>query len=152
MRRTITAIMLLGALSVTGCATDGQAAGGPATPPIAAPTPVTSVTQSAPTRSPQQSSPVATPTHHVAPRNSSTHTTAPTCGAPANPYGFNLCGRGSKVHNPPADVCNYFDCIPNFSNGRGYMVQCNDSMFSMSGGLRGTCSYHNGERKAVFKG
>jgi hypothetical protein len=151
MRRAIT-IMLLVGLSVTGCSSDSQDAGGPATPPIAAPAPVASVTQSVPSRSPQQTRPVETSTDHVAPRTSSTHSTARTCSAPTNPYGLNLCGRGSKVYDPPADVCQYFACIPNFSDGTGYMARCNDGKFSMSGGRRGACSYHKGEGKPVFQG
>lgn len=50
-------------------------------------------------------------------------TTASLCGAPENPYGYNLCGRGSRVTNPPSDICTYFDCIDNFWNGRGGEIQ-----------------------------
>jgi hypothetical protein len=74
------------------------------------------------------------------------------CGAPPNPYKLNLCGRGSLVYSPPSDVCSYFNCIPNFPNGTGYMVECNDGMYSMSGGRPGACSYHNGEGRAVTQG
>jgi hypothetical protein len=73
------------------------------------------------------------------------------CGAPPNPYGLNLCGRGSHVFQPPGDVCSYFDCIANFDNGVGYMEQCQDGMYSMSGGRQGACSHHGGERQAVFR-
>jgi len=66
------------------------------------------------------------------------------CGAPANPYGYNFCGRGGLIYNPSSDVCVYFDCIPNFDNGTGYMVECHDAMYSMSGGRQGACSYHDG--------
>ena len=76
---------------------------------------------------------------------------APTCGAPANSYGLNLCGRGHKVYDPPADVCQHFECIPSFSKGTGYMVQCKDGKFSMSGGRPGSCSSHKGEGKPVFR-
>jgi hypothetical protein len=75
-----------------------------------------------------------------------------TCGAPANPYNLNLCGRGHLVYDPPSDVCGYFDCIENFPNGTGYMVECNDHMYSMSGGRPGACSYHGGEDTAVTEG
>jgi hypothetical protein len=79
---------------------------------------------------------------------------APTCGAPANPYGFNFCGRGSKVYRAelPADVCTYFSRISNFSNGKGYMVECADHKYSMSGGIQGACSQHGGELRAVLRG
>jgi hypothetical protein len=51
----------------------------------------------------------------------------------------------------PGDVCEYFSCIDNFDNGNGYMVECRDGMYSMSGGIRGACSYHHGEETAVYK-
>jgi hypothetical protein len=75
---------------------------------------------------------------------------AGTCGAPANPYGYNFCGRGSLIFNPAAGICNYFSCIGNFANGVGYLEQCRDGMFSMSGGRRGACSYHGGELRPVY--
>ena len=75
-----------------------------------------------------------------------------TCGAPSNPYGYNFCGKGSYVTSPPAEICTYFNCINNFPNGRGYMVECNDGEYSMSGGIRGACSYHGGEDRPVYSG
>ncbi|WP_157695310.1 hypothetical protein [Nakamurella panacisegetis] len=51
--------------------------------------------------------------------------------------------------SPPADICTFFDCIANFSNGKGYMEECRDGRVSMSGGRRGACSYHGGELMAV---
>jgi hypothetical protein len=74
------------------------------------------------------------------------------CGAPANPYGYNFCGRGGLIYNPASDVCVYFDCIPNFDNGTGYMVECHDAMYSMSGGRQGACSYHDGVWRPVYSG
>jgi hypothetical protein len=74
------------------------------------------------------------------------------CGAPQNPYGYNLCGNGNRIDNPPQDICNYFDCIDNFWNGNGYMVECNDGTYSMSGGIEDVCSDHNGEGPAVSDG
>jgi hypothetical protein len=41
--------------------------------------------------------------------------------------------------------CASHDCIPNFSNGHGFIVQCADGKWSHSGGLQGACSYHGGE-------
>jgi hypothetical protein len=77
---------------------------------------------------------------------------APTCGAPQNPFGYNFCGDGGYVNDPDSDVCSYFDCIENFWHGRGYMVECNDGMYSMSGGIRGACSDHGGEDRPVYGG
>lgn len=149
LRSIVPVVMLIGTLSVTGCSADSSEI---ATPPAAAPTPVASITQGPHTPSPRESHRVAKPTHHVTPRTPTTRAVGPTCGAPTNPYSLNLCGRGNQVYNPSADVCTYFACIPNFSNGHGYMVQCKDGMFSMSGGRPGTCSHHNGEGRAVLRG
>ena len=50
----------------------------------------------------------------------------------------------------PGGVCSYFDCIGNFSNGKGYMVECKDHTYSMSGGRKGACSDHTGEGPLVY--
>lgn len=72
------------------------------------------------------------------------------CGAPANPFGYTFC-TGQLVYAANPSVCDYFDCIDNFSNGKGYFEQCRDGTYSMSGGRRGACSYHGGERRPVRK-
>jgi hypothetical protein len=41
---------------------------------------------------------------------------------------------------PPAPGEN----IPNYENGRGYRVQCEDGTYSQSGGIQGACSWHGG--------
>jgi hypothetical protein len=74
------------------------------------------------------------------------------CGAPANPYGYNLCGRGGTITQPAAGTCGYFNCIANFSNGTGYMEECMDGTYSMSGGRSGSCSSHHGNKQPVFSG
>ena len=74
------------------------------------------------------------------------------CGAPNNPYGYNFCGVGGFISSPASSVCSYFDCISNFWNGRGFMVECNDGTYSMSGGISGACSYHKGEQRPVYSG
>jgi hypothetical protein len=89
---------------------------------------------------------------HAAP---TTHSAPPPpafnyCGAPPNPWHYNFCG-GSLITAPASAVCTYFACIPNFRNGVGYMVECNDGMYSMSGGRQGACSYHGGERRPVYR-
>ena len=103
----------------------------PAAPPPPAPT----------TKAPPPKQPTQAPTSQRS-----------TCGAPSNPYGYNFCGDGSYVTGPPGDICDYFDCIDNFWHGRGYMVECNDGTYSMSGGLRGACSDHGGEDQPVYSG
>jgi hypothetical protein len=71
------------------------------------------------------------------------------CGAPANPLGYTFCGSGSLIRSPDATVCDYFDCIPAFWDGVGYMIQCQDDTVSMSGGRSGSCSRHGGNRRPV---
>jgi len=131
--------------------------------------PVASATSSAPAAVP--STPAATPrpaapkpvaTKRVAPAPTPTPTPVAkpkpkpvvrsTCGAPSNPWGYNFCGRGSYIYTPAGAVCDYFACIGNFGNGVGYMVECNDGMYSMSGGRSGACSHHSGEERPVYSG
>lgn len=54
------------------------------------------------------------------------------------------------IYSPAADTCSYFNCIDNFGNGTGYMEECNDGTYSMSGGHRGACSHHGGEQRPVY--
>lgn len=100
--------------------------------------------------------PVVPTTHAPAPAPAPVHTTAATkpslCGAPPNPFGYNFCGRGGYINSPAGTVCSYFDCIANFYKGVGYMVECNDGTYSMSGGRRGACSDHGGVSRPVYSG
>jgi hypothetical protein len=65
---------------------------------------------------------------------------------------MNLCGTGTVVSKPPNNICTYFSCIKNFWKGTGTMEECKDGSYSLSGGLRGACSYHRGELKQVYRG
>ena len=73
-----------------------------------------------------------------------------TCGAPANPWNYNFCS-GSTIANPPANFCDYFSCIASFWNGTGYVMECQDGMYSLSGGHSGSCSYHHGNWRALLQ-
>jgi len=74
-----------------------------------------------------------------------------TCGAPANPWGYNFCG-GSFISSPPSNFCAYFICIPSFwKSTNGYVEQCADGMYSHSGGRSGSCSYHRGDNRPLFR-
>lgn len=116
-------------------------------------------TRPTPTHAPTSTHP---PTHGPTPTHAPKPTHAPTpkppigplCGAPANPWGYNFCGRGGAIYSSDlhSTVCGYFDCIPNFPNGVGYMVECNDGTYSMSGGRQGACSHHSGEWREVYRG
>ena len=57
----------------------------------------------------------------------------------------------SEASSPPAtpnaDFCSSHECIESFYDGTGYIVQCNDGMWSHSGGRPGACSYHGGRER-----
>jgi len=73
-----------------------------------------------------------------------------TCGAPANPWGYNFCG-GSLIYSPPSNFCSYFSCIPSFwKSTLGYVDECKDGTYSHSGGRQGACSYHGGEMRPLY--
>jgi len=72
------------------------------------------------------------------------------CGAPANPFHLTLCAGGQLVTAPPSGVCGYFPCIGNFANGTGYMTECRDGEYSMSGGREGVCTDHGGAARPVY--
>lgn len=44
------------------------------------------------------------------------------------------------------DFCSTHDCIGDWSDPGGYVVQCSDGTWSHSGGESGACSWHGGER------
>ncbi|HKD98409.1 MAG TPA: hypothetical protein VKB69_12580, partial [Micromonosporaceae bacterium] len=113
------------------------------------PTHAPTSTHAAPTHAPPPPTHTSKPTHPPTSKPK-----GPLCGAPSNPWGFNFCGRGHAIYsaNLPGSVCAYFDCIPNFPNGVGYMIECNDSTYSMSGGRSGACSHHKGEWREVYSG
>ncbi|RQX00180.1 hypothetical protein [Micromonospora globispora] len=71
------------------------------------------------------------------------------CGAPANPYGYDYCG-GFRIRQPAEGICDYFECAPNFWSGRGYLVQCQDGMVSLTGGQAEPCAGHDGVRRTVW--
>jgi hypothetical protein len=76
-------------------------------------------------------------------------TPKPITGVNGNPWGYDFA-PGAPIYNPPAAFCRYFSCIPNFPNGTGYVVECQDLMYSLSGGNRGACSYHGGEYRELY--
>jgi hypothetical protein len=49
-----------------------------------------------------------------------------------------------------ADFCTTHTCIPSFSQGTGYIVQCADGEWSHSGGVQGACSGHGGETSRTY--
>src|SRR5579872_6750342 len=100
--------------------------------------------------------PVPSPTHQPTPTRSSPPTPKPTprptqpptCQAVNNnPWCYNF-SQGNLITNAPANFCSYFACIPTFVSADdpdgGYTVECQDGMFSQSGGESGSCSHHGG--------
>lgn len=55
-------------------------------------------------------------------------------------------GPGSASHATDDEFCSTHECIGNFTNGTGTIVQCADGEWSHSGGLSGACSDHGGEQ------
>lgn len=57
-------------------------------------------------------------------------------------------GSGGSPSSPTSSTgfCSTHQCIPNFPNGTGSIVQCADGEYSHSGGRPGACSQHGGER------
>lgn len=86
---------------------------------------------------------------------SSMATTAATAsvhpGVNGNPWGYNYtCCH--LITRPAGRICHYFHCIPSFwQSTRGYVEQCRDGTISHSGGRRGSCSYHGGNRRPLYR-
>lgn len=118
----------------------------PAETPTETPTATPTVTPTA-TQTPK---PTATAT--PAPQPTATNTPAPSCPYQAvngNPwcYNFQCC---NTIYSPPSNFCAYFSCINNFWNGSGYVEECQDGMYSKSGGRSGSCSYHGGNLQPLL--
>lgn len=62
-------------------------------------------------------------------------------------YDFN---PGNVITNPPAGFCSYFLCISSFYDGKGYVIECTDGMYSKSGGRQGSCSKHGGDSRILY--
>ncbi|MEU7974682.1 hypothetical protein AB0B48_21860 [Micromonospora sp. NPDC049089] len=84
------------------------------------------------------------------PRPSPSATQGPRCGAPENPLGYDFCG-GTRIRKPAVEVCDWFDCVPQFWSGRGYLVQCRDGSVSLAGGRSTACAGHQGVRRTITK-
>jgi hypothetical protein len=69
-----------------------------------------------------------------------------------NPWGYNWnCCR--FIRDPPSAFCSYFKCVPNFSSGTGWVIQCEDRTFSQSGTEfnRGSCSQRDGVYRPLLQ-
>lgn len=78
-------------------------------------------------------------------------TPARAVGVNGNPWGYNFSSvRGTLIYKPDPAFCRYFHCINNFPNGKGYVVECLDGMYSKSGGIRGSCAFHHGNGQILY--
>lgn len=137
-----------------GATTSTQNTGASTQPATATPTPTkgttsspspTTVPTSGPTSVPETPTPGRTPTP---PRPTPTPT--PSCNAVNNnPWCYNFT-PGALITSPPTAFCNYFKCIPSFWNGHGFVNECQDGMYSLSGGISGDCSSHGGEQQPLY--
>ena|SRR5450755_1989903 len=50
------------------------------------------------------------------------------CGLDCNPWGYSF-SPGALITSPPSTFCNYFSCINNFWNGRGFVNECHDGLY-----------------------
>ena len=127
--------------------TKPELASTPTPTPTATPTRTPTPT---PTPTPKATAPPAAPTQAPV-KPSQAPPARATCGAPANPWGYNFCGGGKYIYGPPSTFCSYFSCIPSFwKSTNGYVEQCADGMYSHSGGRSGSCSYHGGNNQPLF--
>jgi hypothetical protein len=80
-------------------------------------------------------------------------TPTPCPGVNCNPWGYNFI-PGTLIYNPPVSFCNYFACVPNFNQPHhipsGYVVECNDGMYSQFVGRRATCILHGGMMRPLY--
>jgi hypothetical protein len=53
-------------------------------------------------------------------------------------------GPGSLSHVEDEQFCGSHECIANFPNGHGEVVECSDGKWSHSGGIGGACADHGG--------
>jgi hypothetical protein len=62
-----------------------------------------------------------------------------------------MCNTGKLVSNPPPGFCSVFSCIASFwKQTNGFVVRCNDGLYSHSGGRQGACASHKGEGPPLY--
>jgi hypothetical protein len=65
----------------------------------------------------------------------------PSYGGESSPY---ESGSGSYSGPTVSDFCSIHDCIGDFNNEPGSIVECSDGSYSHAGGIQGACSSHGG--------
>src|SRR5207237_1364166 len=74
-----------------------------------------------------------------------------TCGAPANPWGYTLCG-GRLVTTPDPNFCTVFNCAPRFWTMKAgdYVAECTDGSYVPNGGRPNECAGHGTEAHRLY--
>src|SRR6266568_9010159 len=101
--------------------------------------------------------PIATPTPKPAVIVTPTPRPQPTAthcvGVNNNPWCYDF-NPGKYITYPPSGFCSYFNCIATFyapdDPGDGYVVECQDTTYSQSGGESGACSSHGGVMRPLY--
>jgi hypothetical protein len=84
-------------------------------------------------------------------RPAQTQSPPPTCGAPANPFGYDFCPPADLIYKPAPTFCQYFNCIRGFwIDTSGYVEECADGGYSHLGGHHGACAHHGGNRRPLY--
>jgi hypothetical protein len=84
-------------------------------------------------------------TDHGGEKGAEAATTPGPSEPPKEPKQSEAEGAGSLSHSGDPQFCSTHQCIANFSNGHGAVVECTDGEWSHSGGISGSCSSHGGE-------
>jgi hypothetical protein len=74
-------------------------------------------------------------------------------GMSANPWHYNF-KQGALIYSPPDSFFDgqFFNCIPSFwDHTKGYVVLCNDGLYSHSGGQKGACSENDGVEEILYQ-
>jgi len=91
------------------------------------------------------------PRARPAPTPAQTPSPPPTCGAPANPFGYDFCPPADLIYNPAPTFCQYFNCIPGFwNNNTGYVEECADGGYSHLGGHHDACVHNGGDQRPLY--
>ncbi len=77
-------------------------------------------------------------------------TPTPLPNSVANPWGYDFATPGVLITAPPLNFCIYFKCVTNFRMGQGYVMQCQDGMFTLTGGTAGSCMANKGDLRPLY--
>lgn len=72
-------------------------------------------------------------------------------GVNGNPWGYDFT-IGNLIYQPPSTFCDqYFSCVSSFwTSTNGYVAECNNGLYTHSGGVRGACSKDGGVERILY--